>query len=41
MKTSAKMEGSVKKMGLMSTIVFVQLDLPEKTVNVIIATSVK
>jgi len=41
MKTSVKMGGNVKKMGQMSTIVYVRLDSPEKIVNVIMKTIVK
>jgi len=41
MKKSVKMEGNVKKKGRTSTIVYVRLDLQERTVNVIITISVK
>ncbi len=41
MKKSVKMEGNVKKMGQTSTIAYVRLVTPEKTVNVIITISVK
>ncbi len=41
MKTNVKMGGNVKKMEQMSTSVYVRLDSPEKTVNVIITTSLK
>ena len=41
MKKSVKMEGNVKKKGQTSTIAYVRLVTPEKTVNVIIKISVK
>ena len=41
MKTSVKMGGNVKKIGQMNTIVYVRLDSPERTVNVIKTALVK
>ena len=41
MKKSVKMGGNVKKKGRTSTIAYVRLVTPEKTVNVIIQISVK